>query len=30
VRELREVGLDLIAPGDQHVVGVQVVSRRRL
>ena len=28
-RELREVGLDLVAAGDQHVVGVQVVGQRR-
>jgi hypothetical protein len=28
-RELREVGLDLIAPSDQHVMGVQIVSQRR-
>ena len=28
-RELRELGLDLVAAGDQHVVGVQIVSQRR-
>ena len=27
--ELRELGLDLVAAGDQHVVGVQVVRQRR-
>ena len=29
-RELGEVGLDLVAAGDQHIVGVQVVGQRRL